>query len=600
MEEELKRLNAFFGAAMDVQLITQFTKSNDQNGPILAARIQLLRKAQEFPFTIEVPENFPLYGMRFYYQGNQIASHLLRGGLVCADSPFSDSFNQKMHADLSAIREWIDRFVLSEERTHYEYLPMERRAIFMLFDEPEGPVRLKPGDWGEFHSMKLPRGNEAVESTFMALDLGEKAASWSTHYSLVNPQKAMEYWKKLLATKVLLGQVSEPQIEAFVELAQGKEWPKDVPEITVPKIFLDHADQLAKGQKGIYCFLGAEPLDPDGKVIRTLGQLSGLLNPECKHAIQEMQAKGNGISLFDLAAAERPNFINLMLGYKIPNKDEIHWELVLYPLQEPNGTNSEKRKASQLIWGKTINNSKERFFGRGMLHAQMRDARILILGLGALGSNLAHSLVRGGATSLTISDYDHVESGNVCRSTYQFNEVHLGKDVALMFQLMRISPFVNIAIAPSFPPIFLDNHPDAAKFMEAYNSFDLIIDCTANDAVAWMLDQMQLDATVINLSISDEAKHLVAVANTGKVPILPTKRNIFSALGQAETTASFYEGAGCWHPTFQASFADINLLLQQYIADANHRLGMRKSWATTVLETIKGEFGLRVVKRDDC
>lgn len=600
MEEELKRLNAFFEAEKDVQLEEPFVQRNDKNGPILRARILLLRSDQEFPFSIEVPENFPLYGMRFYYHGDQIASHLLRGGLVCADSPFSDSFDQKMHADLIAIREWIDRFVLSEVQTNYEYLPLERHGIFMLFDEPEAPVCLKPGDWGVFHSMKLPRGNEAVESTFMALDLGGKTASWSTHYSLVNPQMALEYWKNLLATKVLLGQVSEQQIEAFVELAQGKEWPKDVPEVTVPKIFMDHANQLSKGQKGIYYFLGAEPLDQDGKVIRTLGQLHTLLNPECKFAIQQMQIKDNTFSLFDLTAIERPNYINLMLGYKIPNKEEIHWELVLYPLQVPNGTNSEKRKASQLIWGTTINNTKERFFGRGMLHSKIRNARILILGLGALGSNLAHSLVRGGVTSLSISDYDHVESGNVCRSTYQFNEVHLGKDVALMFQLMRISPFVNIALVPSFPPIFLENHPDATKFIEAFNHFDLIIDCTANDSVAWMLDQMALKSTVLNLSISDEAKHFVAVANTGGNPILPAKRAIFSNLGQKETQATFYEGAGCWHPTFQASFADINLLLQQYIVDANHRLEKGLDWATTVLETKKGDFGIRVVKREDC
>lgn len=599
MEEELKRLNVFFDGAANVEITRPFSVIEGVLGAGLEGWLSLERQSQKFSFRVEVPVNFPLAGLQFYYQGNQIASHLLRKGLVCASSPFSDAFDQKMQLDLDAIGEWIDGFVLSEDKKHYEYLPIERHAIFMLFDEPEAPVHLKAGDCGEFHYMKLPRGNESVESTFMALDLGGKKAAWSSHYSQVNPQKALAYWKSLLEVKLMMGQVSQAQIEAISDMAQGKPWPSDVTDVTVPKIFMDHAANIAKGDKGVYCFLDREPLNQQGNIIRTVGELHALISPECKAAIKQIQGENIGFSLLDPLNV-RPKLIYLMLGYKIPRQDEIHWELIIYPLHQPTGTGSERRKANQLVWGMTVNNTKERFFGRGMLHSKVRNGRILILGLGAVGSNLAHSLVRGGATSIAISDFDHVETGNVCRSTYQFDEIHLGKDVALMFQLMQISPFVSVSTFPSFAPSFLENSTDRNALRQAFEQFDIIIDCTANDAVAWMLDQIKLKATVINLSISDEARHFVAVTNTGGNPILPAKHNIFSNLGQKETKATFYEGAGCWHPTFQASFADINLLLQQYIADANHRLEKGHDWATTVLETKKGEFGLRVVKREDC
>jgi hypothetical protein len=71
------------------------------------------------------------------------------------------------------------------------------------------------------------------------------------------------------------------------------------------------------------------------------------------------------------------------------------------------------------------------------------------------------------------------------------------------------------------------------------------------------LDNLSLPGTVINISISNKARELVCV--TGK-SISNDKQVIFEKLNQDENLL-FYEGTGCWSPTFQASFFDINSLL---------------------------------------
>ena len=43
----------------------------------------------------------------------------------------------------------------------------------------------------------------------------------------------------------------------------------------------------------------------------------------------------------------------------------------------------------------------------------------------------------------------------------------------------------------------------------------------------------------------------------------------------------------------------MSLLLQHWIADANHRLEIGKDWQTTVLERKDGDFGIRVFRRED-
>lgn len=592
--EEVQRINTFFGEQhQDACLETAFVQCNHLGNSIVAeGEIILERKGELYPFRVQLPRNFPLGGMRFYYQGKINARHLLRDGLVCLDSFFTDSFDQKLRADFEAILEWIDKYLLEPTNTHYEYLPIVAAPYYLIFEEKSGRELPPIGASGEFILTPVPgqRSNFGVQDhSFFADSLAGHQASWSQHYKEQNSMAAITWLEKLVLNGALGGRFSWEQYIAVSNFKQTKALPKDFEGLKLSEPEQATMKILERHPKGLYVFLETEPINSEGEIFKTFRELWNFLPASSKAFLNDKF--GNEELLWSVLG-----HIPLALGYKIPNKEEIHWEWVLLQRFEE----VDDFWSQTLIWGRTVNAAHERFFGRGVLHPSIAEAKVLVLGCGAIGSSLSETLTRGGLKQITVADPEAVEAGNVCRSIYSFTDIHSAKVNALANSLIMISPFIWVqTLLAGLAPVFR-HHRDFDENKALLKQYDIIFDCTANNGVAWMLDQMKLDATVINLSITDEAKQLVAVTNTGKESILPIKQGIFDSLGEVGTNATFYEGAGCWHPTFQASFADINLLLQQYIAGANHRLEIGKDWTTIVLETIKGDFGVKVKKREDC
>jgi len=90
--------------------------------------------------------------------------------------------------------------------------------------------------------------------------------------------------------------------------------------------------------------------------------------------------------------------IFLLIGYKIPN-NQIHWNIIEidknnFPIIENN--NKYFCKYIIIKWQETKNISYNRFFGRGKYSDKLTESKILIVGIGAIGSFLATSLTRGG------------------------------------------------------------------------------------------------------------------------------------------------------------------------------------------------------------
>ncbi len=591
MEAEIKALNTFFRSRENVRMVREFHKVHQGTVGTLEGEIVLVHRDVDFPFRVEVPANFPLHGLVFYYQGDRVARHLLRQGMVCAISPFNANFEHKCAADFDAIVGWIDQYCFEGKKLHYEYLQVPSTPFSMIFDEEPREFLPEVGEVGEFRLLPVPDQKAILGDfvhAFLADGLAGRNANWSAQYKNQHIQDTVNVLEGIVMDGVRQQRFSLQQYVAFMQTKAGKVWPSAVPKLNLTPEEDAALQEMEKPLKGLYIYLGKEPTSEEGKVFATFMEFWNSIAQASK---EKLATNFLQPGLLSAVLGHLP----IAVGYPIPDTKEIHWEWMLVPLIPFQ----QGEKNYDLYWGRSINASASRFFGRGGFSEGITDQNILILGVGAVGSSLAEVLTRGGVKKITVSDPDFVEAGNVCRSTYTFSDIHSKKSAILGDRLLKISPFVNVLTANvSLIPQFRhqQGYQEQKKAMSAYT---LIIDCTANDAVAWMLDQMQLDATVINLSISDEAKHLVAVTNTGREAILPAKRQIFSALGQTETKATFYEGAGCWHPTFRASFADINLLLQQYIADANHRLTKGKGWVTTVLETVKGDFGLRVEKRED-
>ncbi|WP_050699121.1 sulfur carrier protein ThiS adenylyltransferase ThiF [Anaeromassilibacillus senegalensis] len=71
---------------------------------------------------------------------------------------------------------------------------------------------------------------------------------------------------------------------------------------------------------------------------------------------------------------------------------------------------------------------------------RIRQTRVGIAGLGGLGSNAAHFLVRCGFCRLTLADFDYVEPSNLNRQFYFPDQLGKSKVQALRENLLRINP----------------------------------------------------------------------------------------------------------------------------------------------------------------
>jgi len=83
------------------------------------------------------------------------------------------------------------------------------------------------------------------------------------------------------------------------------------------------------------------------------------------------------------------------------------------------------------------------YFGQEKFH-KIQSATVGVAGLGGLGSNSAHNLVRCGLKNLVIVDFDKVEGSNLNRQFYFLNQVGKLKIEALKENLLKINPGLQI------------------------------------------------------------------------------------------------------------------------------------------------------------
>ena len=75
---------------------------------------------------------------------------------------------------------------------------------------------------------------------------------------------------------------------------------------------------------------------------------------------------------------------------------------------------------------------------------KLKKAKVCILGLGGLGSNVAVLLARAGLGSLKLVDFDIVEASNLNRQQYRISHIGMKKTEAIRTIIKEINPFVEI------------------------------------------------------------------------------------------------------------------------------------------------------------
>lgn len=133
--------------------------------------------------------------------------------------------------------------------------------------------------------------------------------------------------------------------------------------------------------------------------------------------------------------------------------------------------------------------------------------------MGAVGSMLAKTLVKCGCTNISLLDYDLKKPENICRSEYTFLTGVTDKVTELSAELSAISPYVEVKC--------LSNQCDFAiksskfnKQCEEYTineleSYDLIFDCSTDDDLMHILEELNLKSEIVNISITNHASELV-------------------------------------------------------------------------------------------
>jgi proteasome lid subunit RPN8/RPN11 len=479
--------------------------------------IHFTSKNGKLSFLVQIPQSYPLISLKFVTNDFEGYPHQNLDGSLCLNTPFVNHVYTSLNLEIEKLRGYVTRYYEEErEDQHYEYSPFQSKgSVTFIFDEKNFDSSRFDTPFGDFKysilNCNTDNTNTITHFTAIAQSIANKNYFWSKNY-----QKQRTY--------------------------------------TGCWVFLER-EPVHKKKHRFTSWKDLAPLLPEG--------FSDFLKNFCKR-----------LANYKLIPARAEQNILLAIGYKIPiaNSFEMHWDMVLLPRSDFSrkfkATNSSIHNYEKpVLWEATYNASYERFFGRGAVDKSLANKKTLIIGLGAIGSSLAEILTRGGASTIDLSDVDIIEAGNVCRSVYNFNDICFNKAATLRDKLRSISPFVDVSIVENIEAASLRNG-SMKDMYERLAIYDVIYDCTANNEIVQILTNFRLAGTVFYISISNKAKEMVCVCNKDNTNIIGRRNQMLYSFGDYRAS-EYREGTGCWHPTFEASYFDINQLLNYTIKKIN-------------------------------
>lgn len=232
--------------------------------------------------------------------------------------------------------------------------------------------------------------------------------------------------------------------------------------------------------------------------------------------------------------------------------------------------------------------STQDFFGRGQFCESLRNRKIALIGLGAIGSLVAESLTKSGAQLKGLWDEQIVDPGNICRSAFTMMDVGEGKPQAIKKMIMRNNPFLNrrgidakgyccdtlvgwnfvYRNGSFYESINYKSQEEALRELEPY---DLFIDCTgSNEMLHFLSHNIPADKEVISLCITNHATHLLCMTNHHGNPY--ELRKAFLSRIEQDTQNMYVEGTGCYNPTFLAKYSDIASLVNLFVRSLDQAL----------------------------
>lgn len=113
---------------------------------------------------------------------------------------------------------------------------------------------------------------------------------------------------------------------------------------------------------------------------------------------------------------------------------------------------------------------------------KLKQAKVLIIGLGGLGSVASLYLAGAGVGSMVIADFDDVDTSNLQRQiAYSMSDIKTQKTVAMKNRLASINPKITVRC--------IDKQMNAEQLLMELILADLVLDCTDNIATRQMINR---------------------------------------------------------------------------------------------------------------
>jgi len=531
----MDRLNTIVGTVKSIDGV-EITSPFVKEGEVILGSVTVSVPNVSLKFDLRISPAYPLQFLNSesirFINGNLLKyNHVNADGSICVHTLHSPDLKEKLHFDFASLKEWIRKYYINETKdNHYEHIVVRKSNKSAYFFTSVNYIFQK-GDFGTMTYSSLLTGfhlDQKIESHIVQqFKIGKSYydCNWSSSY------KSLE--KK----------------------------------------------------EGLFVFIDAPPTKNTRFAVDEWFDLEPYVNQEF-------------LKFLNLISRNRHQVKNipLLIGYTIPN-NEIHWECVLIPTdnfpcytEKIHSTTKYMGRLNDdaIDWMQTFNCSYDHFFGRGSFPLEITSSKILIIGVGAVGSNVATTLTRGGCKNITLIDYDLKEPENVCRAEYTFFSGVTSKVNELFNQLIQISPFVEVITnhgLMTYAKSVLDNIESRDELFQALKIFDIIFDCSTDNDVAYILDHLEYPKRIFTMSITNDANEFICAVP----PKLYKWMNDLSRLLQKEeNTVNLYNPNGCWNPTFKASYNDVATLVQfalKHISNGiNKNLPLRSFYLSTSAE----------------
>ena len=129
---------------------------------------------------------------------------------------------------------------------------------------------------------------------------------------------------------------------------------------------------------------------------------------------------------------------------------------------------------------------------------KLKKAKVCILGLGGLGSNVAILLARSGIGFLKLVDFDTIEASNLNRQQYRVSHIGMKKTEAMKSIIREINPFVEVDI--------LDIKVDRENIYSIVGDIEIVVEAFDRaETKAMILEELLTDKNKIVVSASGMA-----------------------------------------------------------------------------------------------